>query len=74
MASSMKSGDSSASSSETAGGLSATWEPLAKALWETLTHDVTAEVVVMTSQGKIVFANRDAEMFARVDPNALVGT
>ncbi|GMV24780.1 MAG: hypothetical protein AMXMBFR58_08110 [Phycisphaerae bacterium] len=28
----------------------------------------------MTSQGKIVFANRDAEMFARVDPNALVGT
>lgn len=70
----MKSGSISASSSEAAGGLSAAWEPLARALWSALTDDVRAEVLVVTPQGKVVFANHEAQVHAPPVPGAVAGS
>lgn len=71
---SMKSGPSSTSGTQTAGGLSSNWDSLARTLWEALAQDASAEILILTPQGRIAFANRDAETFFSAEHGSLNGT
>jgi DNA-binding CsgD family transcriptional regulator len=70
----MKSGPNSTSGTQTAGGLSSNWDALARTLWEALAHDATAEILILTPQGRIAFANRDAETFFGAEHGSLNGS
>ncbi len=60
-------------SGETAWGPSPSADALTRTLWDALTHDVTAEILVLSPQGKILYANKDAAAFFESDNAALVG-
>ncbi len=42
-------------------------------LWDALVHDVAAEVLLLSTQGKILFANPEAEAFFQTERGGLVG-
>jgi DNA-binding CsgD family transcriptional regulator len=70
----MKPGPHSTSGIQAAGGLSSNWDALARTLWEALAHDATAEILILTPQGRIAFANRDAETFFGAEHGSLNGS
>ncbi|MCC6426094.1 MAG: PAS and helix-turn-helix domain-containing protein [Phycisphaerales bacterium] len=70
----MKPGPSSESVGGTVGALSLLSDPAARILWEALTQDTPAEILLLSPQGKIVQANPQAEGFLGADRGALAGT
>lgn len=69
----MKSGNSGPTPGETTGGLSSNWDPIARTLWDAITSDAPAEVMVVTSQGKVLYASAEAERFFGASSGELAG-